>query len=120
MPRLTKSMAAPKTTTLKLKLRTTGEEVEAEIKILPAMQIGVALRKVGIKTVEELLHLKDLGDLKIIELAEKLSAEALSVSERWTTDDVRNAFDIAEMLKIVDAVNDSLPQKGAGKAQVYG
>jgi hypothetical protein len=113
-------MAAPKTTTLRLKLRTTGEEVDAEIKMLPAMQIGAALRKLGIKTANEFMRLKDLGDLKIIEVAENLSVDALSVSERWTVNDVRNAFDIAEILKIVEAVSNSLPQKSAGKPRVYG
>jgi hypothetical protein len=110
-------MAAPKTTTIRLKLRTTGEEVDAEIKLLSATQFAMLFRKLGIKTANELMRLKDLGDLKIIELSETLSAEALSVNERWTVNDVRNAFDIAEILKIVDTVNQSLPQAPKGEAQ---
>jgi hypothetical protein len=110
-------MAAPRTTMLRLKLRTTGEEVDAEIKLLSATEIGAAARKLGIKTANELIRLKDLGDLKIMELAEKLSAEALSVSERWSVNDVRTAFDIAEILKIVDAVDHQLPQVPKSESQ---
>ena len=122
MPKLTKSMAAPKTTTLKLKMRATGEEVEAQIKLLSATQFAMLFRKVGIKTASELLQLKDkkFDDLRMIEFLESLSAEALSVSERWTVGDVRNAFDLQELVKIVETLNQSLPHKGAGKAQVYG
>jgi hypothetical protein len=119
LPKLTKSMASRKTTTLRLKLRT-GQEVDAEIKLLSAMQIGAEFHRFGIKTAKEFMRLKDLGDLRIIEAVEILSAEALSVSERWTVDDVRNAFDIAEMVKIGKALNDSLAQKSTGKPQVYG
>jgi hypothetical protein len=115
-------MAAPKTTTLKLKLRATGEEVEAEIKLLSATQFAMLFRKVGIKTASELLQLKDkkFDDLKMIDFLESLSAEALSVSERWTVSDVRNAFDLQELVKIVETLNQSLPHKGAGKTQAYG
>jgi len=122
LPKLTKSMAVPKTTTLKLKMRATGEEVEAEIKLLSAIQFALLFRKVGIKTASELLQLKDkkFDNLQMIDFLESLSAEALSVSERWTINDVRNAFDLEELVKIVETLNQSLPHKGAGKAQVYG
>ena len=122
MPRLTKSMAAPKTTTLKLKMRATGEIVEAEIKLLSATQFAMLFRKLGIKTASELAQLKDkkFDDLRMIDFLECVSAEALSVSEQWTVNDVRNAFDFQELVKIIEALNQSLPHKGAGKAQVYG
>jgi hypothetical protein len=115
-------MAAPKTTTLKLKLRATGEIVEAEIKLLSATQFAMLFRGIGIKTASELTQLKDkkFDDLKMIEFLENLSAEALSVSEQWTVNDVRNTFDLQELVKIIEALNQSLPHKGAGKAQVYG
>jgi len=122
LPKLTKSMvAAPKTTTLKLKLRTTGEIVEAEIKLLSASQFALLFRKLGIKTASELTQLKDkkFDDLQMIEFLETLSAEALSVSEQWTVNDVRNAFDLQELVKIVESLNQSLPHEGTGKAQVY-
>ena len=111
MPRLTKSMAAPKTTTLKLKLRATGQEVEAEIKLLSATQFAMPFRKLGIKTASELTQLKDkkFDDFKMIEFLENLSAEALSVSEQWTVNDVRNAFDLQELVKIVEHLNRSMP-----------
>ena len=119
---LSKNMVTPKTTTLRLKLRTTGEEVNAEIKMLSATQFAMLFRKVGIKTASELTQLKDkkFDDLKMIEFLETLSAEALSVSERWAVSDVRNAFDIDELVKIMNVLTQSMPQKGAGKAQVYG
>jgi hypothetical protein len=121
LPKLTKSMAAPRTAMLRLKLRSTGEDVDAEIKLLSAVQIGAAFHKNGIRTANEFMRLKDLGDLKIIEASEIVAAEALSVSERWTVNDVRNAFERPEMLKIVEAVSSSLPSlKSAGKPQVYG
>ena len=114
-------VAAPKTTTLKLKLRTTGEIVEAVIKLLSASQFALLFRKLGIKTASELTQLKDkkFDDLQMIEFLETLSAEALSVSEQWTVNDVRNAFDLQELVKIVESLNQSLPHEGTGKAQVY-
>jgi hypothetical protein len=119
--KLTRAMAAPKTTTLSLKLRTTGEIVDAEIKLLSATEMAAAFRKLGIKSASELLHLKDkFDDLKMIEFLESVSAQALSVSERWTVNDVRNTLDVEQQVKILNALNQSLPQKAAGKPQMYG
>lgn len=110
-------MAAPKTTMLRLKLRTTGEQVDAEIKLLPVMQIAAVFRNLGIKTASEFMRLGDLGDLKIIEFAENLSAEALSINEHWTASDVRTAFDMEEILKIFEALNQSVPQAPKSEGQ---
>ena len=129
LPRLTKSMATPKTLTVKLKLRATGEEVEAKIKVMSMTEFAMLYRKIGIKTFSELLQFKDkkFDGLETIDFLEKLSAEVLSVSERWTVNDVRNAFDLQELVKIVTSLNQALvetgtqssPRRSADKAGVY-
>jgi hypothetical protein len=101
-------MAAPRTTSLRLKLRTTGEEVDAEIKLLPPIQILEILRKAGIKTAGELFKLGDVPDLKIMSIVEQTCVEAVSVAERWTVDELRNTFDIQELMKIYLAVVESV------------
>ena len=111
MTRLTKSMAAPRTTSLKLKLRTTGEEVDTEVKLLAPTQLIEVFRKAGVKTASELQH---LDQFKIMGLTEDVCARALSVTERWTVEDLRNAFDVQELVKIFMAVVQSIPDGPAG------
>jgi hypothetical protein len=104
-----KSMAAPKTRSLKLKLRTTNKEVDAEIKLLPPSQLVEIFRRAGIKTVKELSRMRDLSDLKMMSIVEQVCVEAVSVTERWTVDEVRNTFDLPELMKIYLAVVESIP-----------
>ena len=108
MPKLTKSMVAPRTTSLSLKLRTTGEQVDTEIKLLPPMQILEILRKAGIKNAGQLFKMGDIPDLKIMSIVEQTCVEAVSVAERWTVDELRNTFDIQELMKIYLAVVESV------------
>ena len=115
-------MITPKTTTLKLKLRATGEEVDTEVKLLHVIQVGQIFREAGIKTLKEAQRLCKVASIEIMPVVERLAAEALSIKERWTVDDVRNAFDIEELLKIVNVATTGHPQdlKTPGASQAYG
>ena len=122
MVKLTKRMITPKTTTLKLKLRATGEEVDTEVKLLHVIQVGQFFREAGIKTQKEAQRLCKVAGMEIMPVFERMAAEALSIKERWTVDDVRNAFDIEELVKIVNVAVTTHPQdlKTPGASQAYG